>query len=262
MRKIVKSYVDLPVGQIHVLSVKGSAPPIVFLHQTACSADSFVDVMAHLRLPNHLIALDTPGFGASFRPAGWPSMAKYAGWTVAALDKLKVKQFHLFGHHTGSSLAAEIATRHPKRVRSVMMLGPVPMTKQEREAFRGHYDKPIAPRADGTHLLDNWNYCAKFNPNADLAVVHDEVASMIRNWRARPQAYRAVSFHDSMALVKKLKCPLLFMTTPEDFFYPRFAEVCALRPDAKVSIVGGENLPTLSDPKGVAAGIAKFVKGL
>jgi len=260
VRKIVKSYVDLPAGQIHVLEVKGTSPAIVFLHQTASAANSYERVMERLKLPNRLIAIDTPGFGGSFDPEGWPSMAKYAAWVVATLDKLKVKQFHLFGHHTGGSLGAEIAKRHPKRAKSVMILGPVPMTEHERIQFRGAYDKPIAPRADGSHLVENWNYCHKYNPNADLAVVHHEVVNMTRAWRARPQAYRAVSFHDAMAVIRKLKCPLLFMTSPEDFFFARFAEVCALRPDAVVSICGGENLPTESDPDSVAKGIAKFVK--
>jgi pimeloyl-ACP methyl ester carboxylesterase len=262
MRKIVKSYVDLPAGQMHVLTVAGRAPAIVFLHQTASSAESFARVMEHLRLPNRLIAIDTPGFGASFDPPGWPSMATYAGHIVATLDRLKARRAHVFGHHTGGSLAVEIASRHPKRIASVMILGPVPMTARERAEFRRAYDTPIAPRADGSHLVDNWNYAHTYNPNGDLAVIHDEVVNMARAWKGRPQAYRAVSFHDTMKLLKGLKCPLLLMTSPEDFFFPRFGRVTALRPDAKVAMVGGENLPPQSDSKGVAAAIARFVRRL
>ena len=85
---------------------------------------------------------------------------------------------------------------------------------------------------------------------------------MTRAWKGRPQAYRAVSFHDSMKVVRKLECPLLFMTSPDDFFFSRFAEVCGLRPYAKVAMVAGENLPPQSDSKGVAAAIAKFIRAL
>jgi pimeloyl-ACP methyl ester carboxylesterase len=266
MTRLAKSYVDLPDGQVHVLSVDGAAPAIVFLHQTASSGASFAAVMDRLhrvhRLPNRLIALDTPGFGGSFDPPGWPSMKKYAAWITAALDRLKVRRFHLFGHHTGGNLAAEIAWRHPARAASVMILGPVPMTRAERAQFRRAYDQPIAPRADGMHLVENWAYCHKFNPSADLAIVHEEVVNMARAWKARPQAYRAVSFHDAMARVRKLTCPLLFMTSPQDFFYPGFAGVCARYPDAKVAIVGGENLPPQSDPRGMARAVAKFVRGV
>lgn len=269
MTRLVKSYVDLPDGQVHVLSVAATAPApmpaIVFLHQTASSGDSFAGVMERLRarhrLPNRLIAIDTPGFGGSFHPPGWPSMSKYVGWIVATLDRLKARRFHLFGHHTGGNLAAEIALRHPARAASVTILGPVPMTREERRQFRRAYDKPIAPRADGTHLVDNWAYCHKFNPNAALDIVHEEVVNMARAWKARPQAYRAVSFHDMLARLRTLTCPLMLMTSPEDFFYPGFAGVCALRPDATVALVGGENLPPQSDPAGVAAALARFVRG-
>ena len=209
MREITKSYVDLPDGQMHVLSTSGSAPAIVFLHQTASSAHSFAPVMERLRLPNRLIGIDTPGFGGSFDPVGWPSMEEYAAYIVATLDRLDVRQFHLFGHHTGSNLAAEIAWRHPRRARSVMMLGPVPMTREERIEFRSAYDKPITPREDGSHFVENWNYCRKYNPSCDLEIIHEEVVSMTRAWKGRPQAYRAVSFHDPMKLVSKLECPLL-----------------------------------------------------
>jgi len=262
MRKVIRSYVSLPDGQMHVLSTAGSAPAIVFLHQTASSADSFERVMARLRLPNRLIAIDTPGFGASFRPSGWPSMKRYAAYMLATLERLKARRFHLFGHHTGGSLAVEIAWRHPERARSVMMLGPVPMSREERVQFRSAYDKPIAPRADGSHLVENWDYCHKYNPSCDLQTIHEEVVNMTRAWKARPQAYRAVSFHDTMGLVQKLTCPLLFMTSPEDFFFPSFAEVCAMRPDAQVAMVGGENLPPQADSKGVAGAIAKFIGSL
>ena len=262
MPKTKKAYVDLSDGQMHVITRDGSAPAIVFLHQTASSGQSFERVMERLRLPNKLIAIDTPGFGGSFDPRGRPSLKKYASYIVETLDRLKVRQFHLCGHHTGGSLAAEIAWLHPKRARSVMMLGPVPMNREERIRFRNAYDKPIAPKADGSHLVENWDYCHKYNPNCDLETIHEEVVNMLRAWKGRPQAYRAMSFHDTMRLVRKIDCPLLFMTSPEDFFYPRFAEVCDLRPDAKVAIVGGENLPPQADSRGVATAIAKFVRCL
>lgn len=262
MNVITKSYVGLPDGQVHVLATSGDDPAIVFLHQTASSGQSFEKVMRRLRLPNRLIAIDTPGFGGSFNPKGWPSIKKYAGWVAATLDRLKVNRFHLFGHHTGGNLAVEIASAHPRKVQSVMILGPVPMTAEERAAFRAAYDKPIAPRADGSHLVENWRYCQTYNPNCDLETVHEEVVNMVRAWKGRPQAYRAVSYHDVMKGLRDLNCPLLFMTTPEDFFYPRFADVCALRPDAKVAMVGGENLPPQADCGGVAKAIAKFVRAI
>ncbi len=259
--EILKAYVNLPDGQMHYRERPGVNPAIVFFHQTASSSGSFQKVMERLnKLPNRLIGIDTPGFGGSFDPSGWPSIKYYAARMVAVLDKLKAKDVHLVGHHTGTNIAIEIARHYPKRAKSLTLIGPVPLTAKERKEFRGVFDKPIPPRRDGGHLVDHWGYAAKHNPNADLEIVHGEVVNMLRAWKGRAQAYRAVSFHDPMNYLRGLKVPVLLMTSPDDYFYPRFDSVREIRPDAEVCIVGGENFPTLSDSAGVAKGIAKFMK--
>jgi pimeloyl-ACP methyl ester carboxylesterase len=218
--------------------------------------------MAAMPLPNRQIAIDTPGFGGSFHPKGWPSLARYADDIVAAIDRLGVRRAHWVGHHTGGCLAAEIATRHPRRTDSVTLLGPVAMTRAEQVDFRGHYSRPIAPKPDGSHLIENWTYAASNNAGCDIETIHGEVVDMLRAWRARPQAYRAVSFHDTLDAVRRLKCPLLLMTTRGDFFYPRFDRFRAARPDAAIAITPGANFPALTHGRAVARAIAAFMRKL
>jgi pimeloyl-ACP methyl ester carboxylesterase len=251
--------VNLPAGQIHYRVRAGREPAIVFLHQTASASSSFEPVMQQLRVPNRLIAIDTPGFGGSFDPSGWPSIGQYARWLVAALDRLKAPRLHLFGQHTGANLALEIERRHPRRVASLMLLGVPLMSAPERRSFRAAFEQPIRPRADGQHLLTNWGYARQYNPSCDIEIVHAEVVNMLRAWRGRAQAYRAVSFHDLGALLRASRARLLLLSTPEDYFYPRLEALRALRPDASVAICGGENFPTLADPRGVAAALRSFL---
>ena len=255
-------YANTPAGQIHFREVVGRAPAIVFLHQTASSSASFQRVMQRLRLPNRLIAIDTPGFGGSFDPSGSPTLARYAAHVLAALDALKVRRFHLFGQHTGANIAAVIARDHPARTCSVMLLGLAPFLASERRAFRRAFEEPIRPRADGSHLLKNWAYAADNNPGCDPQILHGEVLSMLRAWRGRGQAYRAVSFDDALANLRKICAPVLLVSALGDYFYPRFAEVRALRRDAAVAMVGGDNFPPLRDASGVARVIETFVRGL
>ncbi len=262
MNEVVRGYASTKAGQIHFREVAGRAPAIVFLHQTASSSASFQRVLERLKLPNRLIAIDTPGFGASFDPPGSPTLARYASHVLAALDKLKVRQFHLFGQHTGANIAAAIALRHPTRTRSVMMLGAAILSAQERLAFRAAFEQPIRPRADGTHLQQYWSYAADHNLGCDPEILHGEVVSMLRAWKGRVQAYRAVSFDNASATIRKIRAPVLFMSSPGDYFFARFKEVCALRPDAAVAMVGGDNFPPLLDPNGVAHAIEKFVRSL
>ena len=257
-----RGYADTRAGQIHFREVAGRAPSLVFLHQTASSSASFQLLLERLELPNRVIAIDTPGFGGSFDPPGSPTLAQYAAHVLAALYVLKVRRFHLFGQHTGANIAALIAQRHPARVCSVMLLGLAPFLPGERRAFRKAFEQPIRPRADGSHLLQNWAYAADNNPGCDPEILHGEVLSMLRAWKGRGQAYRAVSFDDALATLRGIRAPLLLMSSPGDYFFPRFAEVCSLRPDAAVAMVGGDNFPPLLDSMGVARAIEKFLHGL
>jgi pimeloyl-ACP methyl ester carboxylesterase len=259
---VMRGYANTGSGQVHYRGVDGAAPAIVFLHQTATSSASFQPVLERLNLPNRLVAIDTPGFGGSFDPPGWPSMGDYAGYILDALHVLGVASAHFVGHHTGGSLALEIAARHPARAESVTLIGPVTMTEGEREEFRAAFDKPISPRPDGSHLVENWNYAHVNNKDCDLEVIHGEVVGMLRAWRGRPQAYRAVSFQDGEALIRGCAAPLLLLCSPGDWFFPRFESVRAMRPDAAAAIIGGDNFPTLVDSAGVADAIERFIGGL
>lgn len=262
MREIRKGYADTPHGQIHYHAVEGTEPAIVFLHQTALSAKTYDPTLRVLDLPNRLIALDTPGFGGSYDPEGWPALEDYADQLLGALDALGAHTFHLFGHHTGASLAIEIAARSPDRVLSIMLGGPVFMTPEERDAFVAGYRDPITPQRDGTHLMTNWGYVAAHNPGCDVAIMQDSTADLMRAWRGRPQAYMAVAQHDTAARATAVTCPVLLLTTPGDFFHMHFDRAEAIFPQARAAVTGGDNLPTATDPVGIAAAITHFLATL
>lgn len=259
MRVIRSRYVDLPDGQVHLREAAGDEPAIVFLHQTASSAASFLPLMRALTVPNRLIAIDTPGFGGSFDPPGAPTLADYASIILTVLDALGVGDAHLFGHHTGASLALTIADKAPGRISSLMLAGPVFMTETERADFFRDYHGPIRPVRDGAHLLANWDYAARFNPDCDLAVLHDEVVSMLRAWRGRAQAYAAVAHQDDAVIAAQISQPVLLLTSPDDFFHATFSRATGLFPDAPTAITGGGNFQPTADPEGVAAAIVGFL---
>lgn len=258
-RTIRKAYVDLPEGQVHCRIVEGSAPAIVFLHQTASSSESFVPLLGALTLPNRLIAIDTPGFGGSFDPPEQPELGDYAGWILATTDALAAGRFHLFGHHTGATLALHIAAQDPERVLSVMLAGPEFMTGPERAELAASLGTPLAPQSNGSHLLANWDYAALFNPGCDPELLHQEVLAMARAWRGRAQAYLAVAASDSPALAQRLKAPALILTSPGDYFHSTLDRARAQLPEAQVAVTGGDNFQPSLDPEGVARAIEAFV---
>lgn len=259
MHTIRRTYVDIPEGQIHLHHTEGDDPPIVFLHQTASSARTYDPLFRAMPLPNRLISLDTPGFGFSFAPEGWPTLETYAGQLLGALDTFGVDRFHLYGHHTGASLGIEIAAREPDRVLSLMLSGPGFMNQEERDAFIPAYREPIMPQRDGSHLMRNWRYSASHNSSCDVELLQEGVVDLLRAWRARPQAYMAYAHHATEARCREVRAPVLLLTTETDFFHDMFDRARSAFPDAVTAETAGDNYPFRAEPDEVGEVIAKFI---
>ena len=259
MRKVRAAYVDLDEGQVHVRVVDGSGPAILFLHQTASSSLFYSPLLERLALPNPLVAVDLPGFGGSFDPSGDPSMAWYAGVIARTADGLGIERFHLLGHHTGASLAMELAATLPDRSLSLMLVGPVFMTGEERTAFLESHGQPIPLDRDGAHLKTNWDYAAGYNPGCPLELIHQEVVAMLRARIGRGQAYRAVAHHDTAAIASAIRAPVLILTSAEDYFHAALDRARAALPSADVIEIGGANFQPALDVAGTAAAIEAFL---
>ena len=112
---IRKGYVDTSGGQCHYRYIEGRGTPIVFLHQTPSSSLMFEKLM-HLLEGMNAVAIDTPGFGQSFNPIDKPMIKDYSAWLVEAINSLEINHYHLFGHHTGASIAMQISLMEEQSV--------------------------------------------------------------------------------------------------------------------------------------------------
>jgi pimeloyl-ACP methyl ester carboxylesterase len=206
-----------------------------------------------------MIAFDTPGFGESFDPESQPTLAQYADWLLQGIDALGLKRFHVFGHHTGACIAVELGARQPARVASLMMVGPLPLSAEERHQFSLIFGAPIAPRADGGHLQETWEYLRGLGAAGDLDLHHRELVDTVRAWRGRAMAYAAVWAQDWTALYQQVTCPLLLMCAEDDVLYPYFARAQSLRPDARAVTLRGANFEPDLDCAGTTAAIRGFL---
>lgn len=256
---IRKGYVDCSAGQIHYRRVEGKGTPIVFFQQTASSSKMYVKVMSALAGEYPMVAFDTPGFGESFDPETPPTMAQYADWLLEAIDGLGLARFHVFGHHTGACLAVELGARHPARTASLMMVGPVPLTAEERAEFGRHFGDPIAPNADGSYLKSTWDYLASLGAGADLALHHRELVDTTRAYLGRSMAYRAVWAQDWTALYRQVRCPLLLLCAEDDVLHPYFGRAQEIRPDARAVTLRGANFEPDLDTAGTVSAIRDFL---
>lgn len=260
---IRKGYVDCPDGQIHYYHQAGAdGLPVVCLHQTASSGKMFHAMMKRLAGQHEFYAFDTPGFGQSFDPEGSPTMKDYARWLMDAIKGAGLSKFHLLGHHTGACIAAEICNDHPEMVASCMMIGPVPLTREEREEFRKHFSTPFSPDDEGNYLKTTWEYLGGLGAASSLDLHHREFVDTCRAYQGRFQAYSSVWDQDFTALFKAIKAPLLLMCAPDDVLIDFFDRAKEIRPDAQATLLKGSNFEPDQDPDGTANAVALFLAEL
>lgn len=256
---IRKRYVDCSGGQIHVAEKEGDGLPIVCFHQTASSGTSFHRLMSHAGLSNPIYALDTPGFGASFDPPGMPAFEQYGRWLLEAVEALGLNRFHTIGHHTGAGFCVELAAKQTARVASIVLIGPFPLTAEEREEFRPHFSTPISPTVDGSYLQETWDYLEKLGANGELDVHHDELLNHVRAHYSRYQTYSAVWDYDFATPYRNTTCPALLMAAPDDVLHPYLARSKEMRPDAEVVELAGANFEPALDTDGIVSALRGFI---
>jgi len=263
-----KGYADSSGGQVHYIAAEAGSDersPIVFLHQTASSGKMWLKVMDRLRGEGRrLVALDTPGFGGSFDPVpdSRPSITHYGQWLREALADIGISHCHLVGHHTGACIAVEMAARHPEEVASLTMIGPVPLTAEERLEFSRHFGTPFHPVSSGSYLLENWDYLRKLGADSDPMLIHREMADQLRAWWGRVQSYSAVWDQDFTTFYQQVRVPMMIGAAAEDVLRPYLGRAMSLRPDARVVDLAGHNFEPDLDPATLADALRSFVSSL
>lgn len=259
---IRNSYVDIDAGQIHLRSIAGTGTPVIFFHQAASSGLMWVKVMTRLagRWPLH--AFDLPGFGGSFDPPKEtrPTMTEYVAWLHQAVLAAGIERAHIVGHHTGACIGVELAVRHPDLVQSLTMIGPVPLTADERIEFSKHFGLPFTPTASGAYLLENWDYLRALGAHRDPLLINREMSDQLRAWWGRVQSYSAVWGQDFPHYYSQVKCPMLIGAAPDDVLRPYLDRAREMRPDAEVLDIDGANYEPDLDPDTFATGLASFLE--
>jgi pimeloyl-ACP methyl ester carboxylesterase len=260
---IRKKYIDTSEGQCHVRFVEGEGLPVVFLHQVPSSSRMFEAIMNRLGNEHSMYAIDTPGFGASFDPVNTPTMKEYCDWLLQIFESLSLERFHLFGHHTGSSLAIEIAHEHPSLVSSLTMIGPFAATAEEKEAMRESMGSDWSPVDDGSHLMMVWNLVGDIlGARGHLELHHRETLDTLRAYHSSHQAHESVWDQDFISLFKQIECPMLIMCAPDDVLYPFFNVAKELRPDATYAEISGKNYEPDLDSESIVDNFKTFIQTL
>jgi haloacetate dehalogenase len=142
-------------GTVHAL-VGGSGPPLLLLHGFPQTHLMWHAVAPALAEQHTVVALDLPGYGASFRPDPSPDHAAHGKRAMArdaaeAMTALGFGRFAVAGHDRGGRVAYRLALDHPDRVERLAVLDVVPTGE-------------VWGRADATFALGYWHWAFLAQP--------------------------------------------------------------------------------------------------
>ena len=123
-------------------------PALLLIHGFPSASESFRHVIGPLARDCFVITPDLPGFGGS-EPVERPSFSRFADLIDGLLARLGAGPLHLYLHDFGAAVGLHLATRAPRRVRSLVIqnanahesgMGP------QWSAVRAYWNDPTAER--------------------------------------------------------------------------------------------------------------------
>ncbi|MEZ4452172.1 MAG: alpha/beta hydrolase [Nannocystaceae bacterium] len=128
---------------IHYRVVGEGPQPVLLVHGWMMNGGVFDDLLGHLDTRGlRLVIPDQRGAGASDRPAGGYSLARYARDLRALMDAEASTPWVIIGHSMGGQVAQLVAADAPDRVSGLVLLCPVPasgipLPPEAQALFRG-----------------------------------------------------------------------------------------------------------------------------
>ncbi|MBY0296954.1 MAG: alpha/beta hydrolase [Methylobacterium sp.] len=133
-RTWTRETVDLPGGRVAALAFGPADRPVdaLVLHANGFNARTYRTLIEPLGREHRIVAYDQRGHGASTLPAdprGRRSWTDVASDLIAVLDRLDGPPLTLVGHSMGGTAALLAAARRPDRVRNLVLLDPVILSR-------------------------------------------------------------------------------------------------------------------------------------
>jgi pimeloyl-ACP methyl ester carboxylesterase len=269
-----RQYVETPAGQVHVFSAAPAAArapatrtgrklPLLCLHPSPTSGEMYAALQSELAADRIVHCPDTPGFGASDPPATKPTMADYGATLAHAAAALAGPggRIDLFGFHTGSLCAVELARQRPDLVRRLVLSGvphygdPATRERERQRNVRGYpyfEDRDYVASLYRRLVLDATD---SGPPEARLRRFGDRLRAGVNGWWGPD----AVFTYDSVATLPALRPPTLLIAFNEEMTEPT-REAARLIPRSR--LLEMLDLPIFGfivDPPRVAAAIREFL---
>jgi pimeloyl-ACP methyl ester carboxylesterase len=256
-----RGYIDLPESQVHYLR-GGAGDNLLLLHQTGQSSDEYARMIPALVKKFHVIAMDTPGYGKSDRPAVKFTHEDYARTVIAFLKALGISRVSIIGHLTGASLAVEVAATSPTLVEKLVLIDlpfyslEMRKSRQENAHFQGQAVKP-----DGSHITELWKLFSNLTPGARVETLNSAVINAMLAGDQLHAGHQALFRYELEKRLPLVKCPSLLISGSEAPLHQRIDAVLELKPRwPLIKITGGGDMLPLERPDECNRAILEFLK--
>jgi len=246
--RIYRGYADGPFGQLHY-EVAGEGVPVILLHQMVQSSLQFrpaLPILASLGIK--AVAVDLPGYGMSNTPENPPSMTEYASIVPALIEHFGFNKIVVGGHHTGASVACEVAYRYPEMVSKLVLHG-VPFYSKEqmkKNSERGHHKNTLSE--DGNHFKKVWDmFYGAGKGLASLEATHNFILTYFLAGETEWHGHDAVYKHDIWSAVKAINVPTLLISNTGDMLNPQDIALSEARPDFEFKEIEGGSFQFVYD---------------
>jgi len=256
-----RAYADIPEGQVHY-RYDGTGEPLLLLHQTPASSDEYSLLIPHLAKACRVIAMDTMGYGMSDSPPANPTIADYARYAKEFLAAIGVKKASVFGHHTGATIAVEMAAAYPELVDNLVLSGCPLYTKEAREQRQKADAGRVAEfKADGSDIMGLWNVLAKYNPDAGPGFWRKTLIAGLQPGLRSEDAHHAVFHYDEQKRLPLIKAPTLILSGSKDIFVTLLDATKNLVPRSRTQVIEGPgSMIALTAPEQLANAMTEFLK--
>ena len=213
--------------EIHGVAKPGQ-PPLVLLHGGGDTIQtSFARILPALAAERQVIAFEQQGYGHTADIVERPfTFQQSADDTAALLQHLDIEKADLFGFSNGGTIALQVAIRHPKVVRKLVLAS----TLVNRD---GAY--PWLWEAMANATLENMpqqlqdEYLQVAPVPANLRLMHDKAAQRMRDFKDIPAD-----------AIRSITAPALVVVGDADVIRPEHAvETFRLLPHAQLAVLPG-----------------------
>lgn len=217
---VIKDYLNLKSGQMHIAKAGDAGPRIVLLHESPLSNRVYFDVMERMSTWSQTLAPDTPGYGQSTPLSSTATLSEFASQLIEGIRLWsKGEKVIVTGVHTGASLSVEIANQAPDLCAGLLLIGLPTYTDEMRASRIKDYAPSVEVKEDGSHIMWAWDRYRKMWPTAPLSHIQLATADLIYNIERYNWAYLQAFKYRAEEKIKSIKCPILMSAAEGEFLY-------------------------------------------